>query len=526
MSGSWRAPLFATVLALHPIAAVAQHAIAPQGNGERVTLAAADSAYAAGNAARAERAYRAVLQADPTSSRAAYQLAQLTGDRDERVRLLRRYVALEPRDAWGHIALGDALARVGDTRGGLAAYDSAERLAPGARDVHIGRTRVLARAQRTDDAIAGYERWTSGHPNDAEAWRELAAQRARAGRSRAALAALRQARAVAPEARPDRRIDDLQTGIAPWLEVTGAGSHDSDGNSTGRASVSMGAEPADAIGVRVQAAATRVSDGVLFATVRDAAVGASWRPKAALRLDARAGVALPDVSAQTVNGTATGELRIAWRQPGTANSVNARAGRTLASASPLLLRNGVVRDEVAARADREVTGPLRLRGLARVARITATGETNGRTLVGGGIALGGTVGEISATVQQIDFAHPSSSGYFAPRSARLAELGAYSEMETANGLRVALDVGVGAQQASPWAVSERPRGAPPFQSPAPDDSWSAAYRAWTELAFPLAPGRELRLEVEAYDARIGSELAPNGQWRFGSAALTLRWALR
>ena len=527
MSRAWHGAALVLAIGLRASPSSAQQGVTPQSVSSRASLAAADSAFAAGNTARAERAYRAVLQADPASSRAVYQLAQLTSDRAESLRLLKLYVALEPKDAWGYIALGDALARAGDTRGGLVAYDSAERLAPETRDVRIGRAQLLARAQRTDDAIASYEHWISGHPNDANAWRELATQRARAGRPRAALAALDHARTVAPEARTQRHIDALRTVIAPWLEVAAAGSRDSDGNSIGRAGLSMGVEPADGIGIRVQSSAARISDGMLHANLQDAAVGASWRPTAALRLEARAGFALPDSSAQNSNGTPTGELRVAWRQSGTANNVNARASRTLVSASPLLLRNGVVREEVAARADREVTRAFRRRGLARVARITATTETNRRTLLGGGVVLGGNLGEISATVQQIGFAQPSSSGYFAPRSTRVAELGAYGETETASGLRVTVDVGVGGQQASSWGVSERPRGAPPFfQAPVSDAGWSAAYRAWTELAFSLAPGRELRLELEAYDARIGSELAPNGKWSYGSAALSIRWALR
>ena len=538
--GSMRA-LVALSLALHPVDAAGQHSIIEQNAPVRASLATADSAYAAGNTARAEREYRAVLQVDPTSSRSAYRLAQLTGDGGERVRLLKRYVALEPRDAWGFVALGDALAGEGDIRAGLAAYDVAERLAPGARDVSIGRIRLLGRARRTDDAIAAYARWTAANPGDAQAWRELAAERRRAGRQRSALVALQKAQNAMPEAGTARSIEALRAATAPWVEGVEAASRDSDGNDVRRTGVLVGAMPADALVIRVQASGMSAGDDELRATVYDAAVATTWRPVAALRLDARAGVAWSDTAqaSGSQGKTPTGELRLDWRQPGSHNLLNVRAARTLVTASPTLVRNGVLRDELTVRGDRELVGPFRLRGVARAARISAAAETNRRTLVGGGVVLGGAVGEIAGVVQQIDFAHASTSGYFAPRSTRLAEVGVYSEVEMARGVRVALDVGAGAQRVTPWSTASTSTGPQPFppRPPSPPGpafassvavptGWSAALRAWSELVFPLAPGRELRVELEAYDSSIGGDLGPSGQWRYGSASLSLRWALR
>src|SRR2546426_6928773 len=50
------------------------------------------------------------------------------------------------------------------------------------RSAIVGRARVLARARRTDAAIAAYEQWLAAHPTDAEAWRGLGRGRTRADR--------------------------------------------------------------------------------------------------------------------------------------------------------------------------------------------------------------------------------------------------------------------------------------------------------------------------------------------------------
>jgi hypothetical protein len=47
------------------------------------------------------------------------------------------------------------------------------------------------------------------------------------------------------------------------------------------------------------------------------------------------------------------------------------------------------------------------------------------------------------------------------------------------------------------------------------------------VSFALAPGRALWLETEAYDAAFAPEgTATSSSWRFVSASLGLRWALR
>src|SRR5206468_2544619 len=121
------------------------------------------------------------------------------------------------------------------------------------RDAIVGRARVLARARRTDAAIAAYEQWLAAHPTDAEAWRELGRERTRAGLPAEAAQALERAQALAPDGATARRLAMAQVAAAPALAPQVSGSHDSDGNTTLR--LGSAAEPQRRVAVRVVAAA-------------------------------------------------------------------------------------------------------------------------------------------------------------------------------------------------------------------------------------------------------------------------------
>jgi len=480
---------------------------------ERSRLAAADSAYNDGNRALAQRYYAAVLEVNPRNSRAIYQLGALANDdAASAVSRFRQYVALEPRDAWGHIALAQALARTNQLDEALVEFASAQRLAPTERDVWIGRARILAQAHRTDRAIEQYERWTAEHPDDAEAWRELAAQRSRAGRIAGAIVALEKAQSHRATPATERRLRALRAMAAVWTEPTSEGSRDSDGNQRVRAGLTIGGTVADGLAFDAQGAATHTGAAGTASSVYEFGLGARWRPMATLRAEAQAGLALADsVVAGGQRAQPTGALRVDWRDAGGMAIVNLRASRALIAASPLLVQNNVVRSELGGRADVTVAGPLRLRALARGADITSAIDQNTRRTLGGGLVLAGSVGELSATMQQISFAHHSAAGYFSPQAATVVEAGTYAELESAGGVRLSIDAGVGAQQVTDWGLPAGP--------------WGPAYRTWTELAFPVAAGSELRCALESYDSRIGSDVATSGMWRYLSVSVTLHWAL-
>jgi predicted Zn-dependent protease len=154
----------------------------PAADSVAILRARAEARYADGDAEGAARDYEALLARDPENSRALFRLAQLRAARPaEALSLYRRYVAAEPGDAWGHLALAEAQARAGRTGEALAAVDSAERLAPRERDVALTRARVLARAGHPAAAAAVYAARVAAAPADTDAWRALAEQRRRAG---------------------------------------------------------------------------------------------------------------------------------------------------------------------------------------------------------------------------------------------------------------------------------------------------------------------------------------------------------
>ena len=495
--------------------------------------AVADAAYSAGEAQRAESAYVAVLQADPANSRALYMLAQLRRERPrDAVTLLERYVRLQPRDAWGLIALGDALGRAGRVGDADSAFARAERLAPDERDVFVGRARMLASAGQTDRSIAAYERWMNRHATDAEAGRELARQYRRAGRERAAIASLERAQQAKPDDRTARQIVSIRAMISPRVETDAGGNKDSDDNSVWHLGGVAGFSPADAVDLTVGGGARGVRDATAWMTLGDARVGMSWRPRATTRIEAAAtlGFAPGDTGSTTspqpgrgrgmrgsFGSTRTdigGRLRYVWQDPSSRARIDLRATRQLLDASPILVDNDVVRNEVGGELGVRVVGPIGLRAAARTASIASAVDDNSRALLAARLVMSlPTGGEITAGVTQVSYDHASTAGYFAPRSARTAEIGAYQEIESERGVTAAFDLGAGAQQITEFGL--------------PASAWAPALRGWGALGVPLAPGRQLRFEVEAYDAKVGNEVAiAASRWRYASASIGLRWSLR
>jgi len=126
-------------------------------------LRQADSAFAAKDRALAERLYRQVLELDGKQSRAVYRLGVLSRDDEVALGWFKRYAVLEPDDAWGWLAVGDKLLRVGKTVEAREAYQRAAALAPEAEDVqqHLARGRL--RAAPTLEPVGGYARDSDGH---------------------------------------------------------------------------------------------------------------------------------------------------------------------------------------------------------------------------------------------------------------------------------------------------------------------------------------------------------------------------
>jgi hypothetical protein len=487
-----------------------------------------------------EAEYRALIAANPDDSRALYRLAELLGDHpDEAVSLLQRYTALEPQDAWGFIALGDALGRARRIDEAMAAYDAAERLAAGERDVGVGRARMLARAGRTDAAITSYERWSAAHPSDAGALRELAAQYRRAGRLRAAIRALERAQAVADDPGGARQLRSLRAATAIHLDPITMLTRDSDANRTSNVGGLLGFV-GDGLEIGVAASSRRVSDDLESMRLGDTRATLAWRPRATTRILAEVGVVaaprldqptapappggppgppggpLPSPSQRDETAVVpTGRLRYVWREPTGRARLDLRGSRLLVDASPLLVRTRVIRNEIGGEGELRLVGPVAVRGTARVASISSTIDDNTRGTLGGRLVVATVpiLGELTGGWQRMTYDRPSDAGYFSPRWAETAEIGSYREVELDNGVNFAIDLGAGTQRVADWGV--------------PVSAWTPAFRGWAWLGIPFAAGRELRFETEVYDARIGTEVAPSGtRWQYGSLSIGVRWAFR
>jgi len=136
-------------------------------------LVRADSAYQAGAYVLAATLYEGIVALDPSPAPiAVFRLATLRSwdnRLDEAVALYRRYIALQPRDAEGPIALARTLAWQGHYESAIAIYDSLIANKQRVRDATLDRAQTLAWAGRLGDAIAVYRAWLRDHSPDRDA---------------------------------------------------------------------------------------------------------------------------------------------------------------------------------------------------------------------------------------------------------------------------------------------------------------------------------------------------------------------
>lgn len=448
-------------------------------------LARADSLFAGGEPAAAGRLYRAVLDADPNQSRAAFQLARLAapGSR-EAVALYRRYIALEPQDPWGWLALGDAL-----------------------RD-----------ADRTDEAISAYERGLAGAPTEVAAWRSLGRERQRAGRMREAVAALERAQALEVERATADRLVYVRAHAAPAVETFAGGSRDSDANILLRAGVHADFQAGDRARVGVEASHGRAEDDLLSVDFDEAALTLAWRPRRSLSVTTTAGILHIDSGATETVPVA--RARLLYQVPAGGPIADVRFQHRPVTATALLLAREVTLTEARLRVDTPIAGPLVLRGLARAGTLDAPTGTNRRTALGGGVVWRAhSAVELGAIAQRFGYTDPTEEPYFAPSRADLLEGAMYAEFYAGSGNYVALDIGAGAQR-----VEDHDQAV---------GSWERALRLWSLASLALTTNVDLRLEAEVYDSAIGEAIAPEAgdmaaprlDWRYGSAMIALRWKL-
>jgi hypothetical protein len=300
---------------------------------------------------------------------------------------------------------------------------------------------------------------------------------------------------------------------APALTPRVSGSHDSDGNATLRLGGAAELAATGPVRLGVAAGYETVGDGVTTAGLTDAALRAGWRPSAALQLDAAGGATRLDGAAGGATVAPTGELRARWRGPAGGPALDLRAQRVPLDASPQLVRNQVVRTELGGTLALPLAPSLTLRAIGRRAALRDVADLNHRTSLGGVVAFAATPAvELSGQFHEIRYDHGDTVGYFAPQVAQVLEAGSYVEFETARSLLCSFDVGAGVQRVA--------------KQGAPLGPWRRALRLYSLIVLPLAPGRDLQLELDAEDSPIAAAAATSGQWRYTWTALSLRWALR
>ncbi|MBI2535615.1 MAG: tetratricopeptide repeat protein [Gemmatimonadetes bacterium] len=382
------------------------------------------------------------------------------------------------------------------------------------RDSVIDRARLLAGSNRTDQARNIYAAWLATHPDDAEAWRELGREELKAGRPAAAARALDRSLALEPHEATADRLELAQALAAPAVEPVFGGSRDSDGNVLSRVGFRADLALADGARVGIVAARSTLADGLDTGSDAGIAVFGRWRPRAALSFEWSGGARRVESSARALAPATlpSADLRMRFRAPGNGPRLDLRGRHEALAVSPMLIANRVTRSEVSARVDLPA-GPVWLRAMGRLGALDALLEINRRSLLGGGIAVPVSgAAEISGQVSHLAYDEPSSSGYFAPRLAQMVEAGSYAEVYPLPRWAVALDLGAGVQRVA--------------QHGAPAGSWRGAFRLWALSSLRLQPGRDLVLELEAYDAPLATAAAVTSEgWRWGSASLSLRWGL-
>jgi tetratricopeptide (TPR) repeat protein len=477
-------------------------------------LQRADAAYAAGQRELAQTLYRAVLAADPDNSRATFQLARLVRPGSpEAVSLLRRYVELEPRDAWGYMALGDALAKTGAVDEAVAQYATARRIAPAESDVYVGLGRILRDAGRTDDLVDDYERWVAAQPKNADAWLELGRARQRAKRYAEAADAYAASYAI----RKDKRAEDALDGA---LAESGFSLHPFFGlaNDTDQDRIKrwgLDAEwqltPRSRWGLHTERA--EVWDPFSSGTVDSLAAFAKWQPLSQLRLDALAGAAQL-YTAQTNVYRALGGLRLRWNRPTEGPALELRATQAPLLATPGLVAQPVELKEAKAGLDLPLEGPIRARVRGQAGVLDSPIDVNRRT----GYQVGPVyrwrpAAEVGVFYSRLAYDHATTAGYFAPELAETLEIGTYIEYDDLWPLSFAVDAGAGQQRVQKFGEDIR--------------DWIATYRLWGMVSYALKPGMSLDLEVEHYDSPIaGNAVAPTANWRYNAALLSLRIGVR
>ncbi len=480
-------------------------------------LQQADAAYAAGEREHAQRLYRAVLASDPDNTRAVFQLARLAPEGSaEAIALLRRYLAFEPGDPWGRMALGDALAKAGAVPEAIEQYRRARRQAPGESDVYLGLGRILSDAGRTDELIATDEEWVSHQPKNDAAWLELGRARQKAQRYPEAIEAYVQSLTIKQDDRTQALLDNALAESAPSLRPYAGRSADSDDNTITRLGLEGDWQATQRARLGLHAERADVTDPSTSATADELALMARWQPRALLTLDGMAGIARlnadqPDQSSTT---HPLRRLRLRWSSPAAGPSLNLQLKQNPLIATPGLVAQPVDLSEVKGSVELPLAGSLRARVRGQSGQLDAATDVNHRS----GYQLGPVyrwrpAAEFGLSYGELAYDHATTAGYFAPRRVQTVELGTYLEVDRLWPVTFALDAGLGQQRVAKHGEAT--------------GDWIGTFRLWAQVAWAMKPGMRLELELEHNDSPVAGDAAtPTSDWSSNSVILSLRFGVR
>jgi tetratricopeptide (TPR) repeat protein len=504
--------------------------------------AAADSAWRAGDHARAELLYGTVLASDSTDRQALHRLALIHGWTDrhqESIALFDRLLALAPENRGAAIERARVLAWSGEHAAAIDAVEAILEREPGDRDALAAHAQFTAWAGRFPASLRSYEALLAVSPDDPEArrglarvtswsgrlrqgehlWQELVAadpadveallglaavQRWR-GRTLEARATLDRAAALAPD-NPEVRAQILhaRAAFAPRVSPTVVYESDSDGNRMVTSAVAVSYSPTPRLQLRVDAYSRDLGYGPapdLAGRAHGATIGLSALLPARWVLSAAAGASGRTSGESTLIPTFHASVASPRdHRFGAAASVSHAA----LDATAQLARNRVEVSE--ATLSGRFQGDAGTTGSVRVSRATFAGsERNVRH--GGSAELFQRVTRplsLGVTVTAFGFEHDLQDGYFDPDFFGVALLGARWSRE-----------------AGKWNFNAE--AAPGIQRVGSGGDVRGVAQLSGRLGYLLAPGRELSISG-GYSSSGLTEFSTQGaDYRYRSLGVAAGW---
>jgi tetratricopeptide (TPR) repeat protein len=480
----------------------------------RQLLQQADEAFEAEDRSRARELYLGVLAVDPDNSRAEYQLGRLAlPGSAEAIRRFRRYVQLEPRDPWGRIALGNALARSGAVDEAIDEFRLAQREAPDEPALYTGLGRILVQAGRIEDLVQTYEEWVSRQPDNAAAWFELGQARLRARRPLEAAEAFSRSQRLRPDSGTAELLNDALVGAGPALRPFVGASKDSDDVETTRWGLEGDWQLTPRSRLGLVAARSKATEPIASGTVGEIALVGRWQPRAALSLYGLAGVSQlkSDAPSEAATEHALGRVHLRWRSAWTAPAADVQIARNPLVSTPGLIADPVDLTEVRGALEYPLAASVFALARAQYGTLQESTQDNHRA----GYHLGAfyrfrPAADLGVSYSRLSYDEPSVAPYLAPQPVEGVELGAYFESEALWPLTFALDAAAGRQRITRF-------GEPPRD-------WTRMVRVWTSLAWTIRTGLRVELEYEYNDSPLGSGgVTPSADWRYHAVLLSVRF---